>query len=221
MQIAVTENTAAELVERRSSERHVAVMLIAKFSSGPVQSICRIRNISSMGARVEMSIALQIGQRVSLELRSDLQMTGRIMWIKDGNAGVQFDAAIDVAKFLSRSESKIDRIKARAPRYQCFTNVVIVTDGGCFSCNMADIALSGAGLVDIPARAKLRSGHILKIIVDGISAHHATIAWVDDHRAGIKFRHPLRYTDLQEWLLDFASPNMEMGDSISIVRHVH
>lgn len=221
MQIAVTENTVAELVERRSSERHVAVMLIAKFSSGPVQSICRIRNISAMGARIETNLALQIGQRMSLELRSDLQMTGRIMWAKDGNAGVQFDTAIDVAKFLSRSESKIDRIKARAPRYQCFANVVIVTDGGCFSCNMADIALSGAGLVDIPARAKLRSGNILKIIADGISAHHATIAWVDGPRAGIKFRHPLRYTDLQEWLFDFASPAETVDHSLSSVRHVH
>ncbi|MFN0047356.1 MAG: PilZ domain-containing protein [Sphingorhabdus sp.] len=221
MQIAVTENTVAELVERRSSERHVAVMLIAKFSSGAVQSICRIRNISSMGARVETNVALQIGQRMALELRSDLQMSGRIMWVKDGNAGVQFDTAIDVAKFLSRSESKIDRIKARAPRYQCFANIVIVTDGGCFSCNMADIGLSGAGLVDIPARAKLRSGHILKIIADGISAHHATIAWVDGNRAGIKFRHPLRYTDLQEWLLDFASPIPKMDHPISMARHTH
>lgn len=206
MLITATEKSVVDIVERRSSERHVAVMLIAKLSCQNAQTICRIRNISATGARIETNLAVQIGQPMTLELRSDLHMNGKIMWAKNGNAGIQFDTPIDVTRFLLRSESKIDRIKARAPRYDCFANIVIVIDSGCYSCTMLDIGLSGAGLSDIPARAKLRPGHIVKIIADGISSHHASVAWVDGNKAGIKFRHPLKYTDLQEWLIDFANP---------------
>lgn len=210
MLITAKEKPDADLVERRSGERHVAVMLIAKISCQKGQTICRIRNISAMGARIETNLAVQPGQSISLELRSDLHMTGKIMWFNNGNAGIQFDAPIDVARFLHRSESKIDRIKARAPRYDCFANIMIVTDHGCFSCTMPDIGLSGAGISNIPARAKLRTGHIVKIIADGISSHHASVAWVDGNRAGIKFRHPLKYTDLQEWLIDYACPQISL-----------
>jgi len=200
-----------QVVERRASARHIAVMLIAKLSCADTQTICRIRNISSMGARIETNMALKQGALLALELRSDLKMTGRVMWAKDGNAGIQFDAAIDVSRFLMRSESRIDRRKPRPPRYQCAVNVVLVTDGGCFSCSMFDIGLSGAGLCDLPPRTKLRAGHVVKLIADGISSHHATVAWTDGNRAGIKFRHPLKYTELQEWLLDYASPHAPLG----------
>lgn len=208
---AVSAEPDMQVVERRASARHIAVMLIAKLSCADTQTICRIRNISSMGARIETNMALKQGALLALELRSDLKMTGRVMWAKDGNAGVQFDAAIDVPRFLMRSESRIDRRKPRPPRYQCAANVVLVTDGGCFSCSMFDIGLSGAGLCDLPPRTKLRTGHVVKLIADGISSHHATVVWTDGNRAGIKFRHPLKYTELQEWLLDYASPHAPFG----------
>lgn len=208
---AVTAEPTVEMVERRANARHIAVMLIAKLSCAGTQSICRIRNISSMGARIETNLDLQKGERLALELRSDLKMTGQIMWVDGGNAGVQFDEPIDVARYLMRTESRIDRRKPRPPRYQCAANVVLVTDGGCFSCSMFDIGLSGAGLCDLPPRMKLRAGHIVKLIADGISSHHATVAWTEGNRAGIKFRHPLKYTELQEWLLDYASPHAPLG----------
>jgi len=211
LEAAVAVEPDIQVVERRTSARHIAVMLIAKLSCADTQTICRIRNISSMGARIETNLALKKGAILALELRSDLKMTGRVMWANGGHAGVQFDEAIDVARYLMRSESRIDRRKPRPPRYQCAANVVLVTDGGCFSCSMFDIGLSGAGLSDLPPRTKLRPGLVVKLIADGISSHHATVAWADGNRAGIKFRHPLKYTELQEWLLDYASPHAPLG----------
>ena len=192
--------------ERRASARHIAVMLIAKLACADTQNVCRIRNISSTGARLETNMLLQLGQSISLELRSDLRTTGRVIWTKDGNMGVRFDDEIDVARYLMRTESKIDRMKARAPRYQCAAEVILVTDGGCFSCNLFDIGLSGAGLADLSTKAKVRPGSIIKLIADGISSHHANVAWVDGNRAGIKFRHPLKYTELHDWLLEYSTP---------------
>ncbi len=187
-------------VDRRADARHVAVMLIAKLSCGHSQTICRIRNISAMGARIVTLFPLTPGDSIGIELRSDLKMDGKVMWFRDSNSGVQFDVPIDVSRYLLRPESKIDRIKVRAPRYHCIADAIVRSDSGSLSCKITDIGLSGAGLVDLPDKAALRPGYELKLETDGISAHHATVAWIADRRAGLKFRHPLKYTELQDWL---------------------
>lgn len=187
-------------VDRRADARHVAVMLIAKLSCGHSQTICRIRNISAMGARIVTHFPLTLGDTIGIELRSDLKMAGKVMWSCDSNSGVQFDVPIDVSRYLLRPESKIDRIKVRAPRYHCIADAIVRSDSSSLSCKITDIGLSGAGLVDLPDKAALRPGFELKLETDGISAHHATVAWIADHRAGLKFRHPLKYTELQDWL---------------------
>lgn len=186
--------------DRRSGTRHVAVMLIAKLSFGQSQTIGRIRNMSAMGARVETHAVLNPGEAIAIELRSDLKMAGRVIWFRDGNAGVQFDTSIDISRFLVRPENRIDRIKARAPRYHCIADAVVRADSVSFPCKITDIGMSGAGLVDLSVKTAFRPGQILKLETDGISAHNASVAWAADHRAGLKFRHPLKYTELQRWL---------------------
>lgn len=190
------------LADRRSGARHVAVMLIAKLSFGQSHTIGRIRNMSAMGARVETHVVLNPGEAIEIELRSDLKMAGQIMWFSDGNAGVQFDAPIDVSRFLIRPENRVDRIKVRAPRYHCIADAVVRADSASFSCKITDIGMSGAGLVDLPVKTAFKPGQILKLETDGISAHNASVVWAADHRAGVKFRHPLKYTELQQWICE-------------------
>jgi PilZ domain len=200
MQAATIVDLPKAFSERRTSARHVAVILIAKLSMADEQTVCRIRNLSATGALIETTIRLAVGQAVVLELRSDLCMMGRIMWTNDANAGVRFEATIDVSRYLQRPENKIDRIKARAPRYRCWADAVIAFDNGDFRCKVIDIGLSGVRLSKLPDRTSLRQGHLLKFATDGLCPHHASIAWIDGENAGIKFRHPLKYTELQHWL---------------------
>lgn len=204
MQVATTIDVVSEYVERRNADRHVAVMLIAKVTSQGQQSICRIRDISATGLKIETSIDLKVGQVAALELRSDLKMTGHVRWKKGQNVGIQFDAPIDMSRYLLRTESKIDRIKARAPRYSCSAEAMVFTDNGCCACLVSNISLSGAGLRNITIKMKLRPGQTLRFMSDGLSVHHATIAWTDCDRVGLKFRQPIKYTELQEWLDDYS-----------------
>ncbi|MGB5076350.1 MAG: PilZ domain-containing protein [Sphingorhabdus sp.] len=204
MQAAQDQTLETATPERRLGQRHTAVILVAKLSTNSNQSVCRVRNISEMGAKLETRIALEIGQQVDLELRSDLKMSGRIVWVNGGHAGVQFNTAIDVERFLTRPESRIDRIRARAPRYKCAAKALVLSDLGNFACSMSDIALFGACLTNLPNPAMMRDGQVIKLMVEGIPAHHATVAWINGTSAGIKFRHPLRYNDLDEWLCDNA-----------------
>lgn len=228
MQIATKIDLTSEYPERRNADRHVAVMLIAKITSNDQQSICRIRDISTMGVKIETNIDLVPGQAVTLELRSDLKMEGSVRWSKGQNAGIEFDAPIGLSRYLCRSESKIDRIKARAPRYSCSAEAMVFTDHGCCACQVSDLSLSGAGLTNVPARMKLKSGQTLRLMPDGLSAHHATIAWADSDKVGLKFRQPIKYTELQKWLSDYAcsvsvAPALQMANRIAssefTVRH--
>jgi PilZ domain len=160
MQAATFPELSLSVSERRSHARHVAVILIAKLSMATEQSICRIRNLSEMGALIETTVKLSVGQTVSLELRSDLCMTGQIVWADDARAGVRFDAPIDVTRYLVRSEGKIDRVKARAPRYRCSADAIIGVDNRRVPCKVNDIGLSGAKLSNLPHRALIRQGHL-------------------------------------------------------------
>jgi hypothetical protein len=188
------------VLDRRLNQRHVAVILVAKLSTGSINSICRIRNISTSGALLESNLAFPKGQTVTLELRSDLRACGQVMWTKRGQIGVKFQEAIEVARYLLRPENRVDRIRARAPRYQCQAPAGLEFDGHRVACSVYDISLSGAGLGNFPTGLPLRHGLKVKLLVEGISSHHAMVVWNTHKNAGIRFRQPIRYTELQNWL---------------------
>jgi len=206
MQTGLTIDVSDRLAERRHTVRHVAVMLLAKLTSDSDATICRIRNISATGAQIETKAVLIRNQPLALELRSDLKMNGRVAWSDGCLAGVQFETAIDVNRYLTRSESRIDRIKVRAPRFQCHASIFLIADGQCIACHATDISLSGMGLASLPARAILKNDQIVSIIADGLSLHKASVTWSQGDRIGLRFRNPLRYTDLREWLADHSVP---------------
>ena len=200
MQSAMTAEKLESATERRSGARHVAVILIAKLTVGSVHSVCRIRNISISGALLELSHVIAPGQKVLLELRSDLVVSGKIVWTKNGHSGVQFDNHIDVSQYLSRTESRLNRIKVRAPRYRCTADALLEHNGQMFACTLFDIAMSGARLCNLPAELTLKRGHPVKLMRDSMPSRNAIVVWTDKHSAGIKFHQPLKYGQLEDWL---------------------
>lgn len=208
MQIATTSDLEDRCLEKRNSERHVGLMLIAKIESIGMESVCRIRNISATGAQIETNIPLECDQSVALELRSDLKLIGQVRWSNGEYAGLQFDTPIDVTRYLLRPESKIDRIKVRAPRYQCHAEAMVITDMGNFRCLVSDVSLSGACITNLTSKVKLKPSQTVQFSCDGLPIRHACIAWVDGERLGLNFRHPVRHTELQAWLTDYSRPSI-------------
>jgi|GEM_PF-1892894 len=206
MQIAITSDLDDSYLEKRNSERHVGLMLIAKIESMGMESVCRIRNISATGTQIETNIPLKCDQSVALELRSDLKLTGRVRWKNREYAGLQFDTPIDVTRYLLRPESKIDRIKVRAPRYQCHAEAMVIADMGNFRCLVSDVSLSGACVSNLPSKVKLKPGQTVQFSCDGLPVRYACITWADCDRLGLNFRHPVKYTELQAWLTEYSRP---------------
>ena len=66
-----------------------------------------------------MSTASSIpGQRVTVELKTNQPVAGRVVWMREGNAGIQFDVAMDVAELLANPQVLDNGWRPRTPRVE-------------------------------------------------------------------------------------------------------
>lgn len=192
--------------DRRNASRHVAVMLNAKIAVDGVEGLCRIRNISTNGAKLETRLSTEPGQKVAIELRSDLTATGTVRWLSSPYLGIEFDHGLDLEKFLKRPERRIEKIHPRAPRYRCDFPAVIRTGTANRPCRLLDISLSGAKFSGVP---QIRVGEAITMQVKGLPTRQSTIMWVKAQEVGLRFRSGLQYGDLEQWLFDTAGGQVE------------
>ena len=79
------------------SNMFVTAVLYCDGSSAPV----RIRNMSRGGALIECAVIPPEQSPVTLS-RGSLGVSAHVIWRRDNRAGIQFDAAIEVAEWLPR-----------------------------------------------------------------------------------------------------------------------
>lgn len=90
----VKNNRATIIVEARRSER-TDVDLPAAVDAGPAHNIrVIVRNISAHGVMIEVSARLAPGRPLEIDLPRLGKRAAHIAWIRDGRAGVAFDAPL-------------------------------------------------------------------------------------------------------------------------------
>ena len=92
--------------ERRSSERHIKILRVGTVIVDGRRELCLIRNISAGGVMAHVYSQLTPGQHVAIELKTSQPVTGRVVWTRGGNAGIQFDCPVDVAELLADSAGR-------------------------------------------------------------------------------------------------------------------
>lgn len=90
--------TDEELARLRHAARD-SLFLVAqlRIDGGPEAQV-RVRNLSAGGLMAELSEPLEIGTRVSVDVRGVGPTAGRIAWYAEGRAGIAFDYPIDPQK---------------------------------------------------------------------------------------------------------------------------
>ena len=94
------EAVSPTVIERRSANRTRTVFRIARVKSQADEGLARIRNISDTGMRLTVGIAVAKGDDVDIWLSDAVVFRGRVVWIKEGECGVQFVERIDSVEAL-------------------------------------------------------------------------------------------------------------------------
>lgn len=188
---------ATKAAERRAARRHMSVFLLARVTTGQHQALGRVLNLSQTGAKIETRLKLRPGDRLTLEIRSDLKAAGTVRWAGDQSFGVEFDHTVDVSRFLSRQQAKLSRVKPRAPRYVCDAEATVNAETETSIVKVRDVSLSGAGLA---GETQLRPDDEVLVTIFGLKPRRAKVIWANADGVGITFLKPLDFRDLESWL---------------------
>lgn len=188
-------------IERRTGNRHISVFRVGRLVDDGGDQICVIRNISAGGVMIESNRVPSIGSRVVVDLRSDRGLPATVRWVRDREAGVQFDTPIDVAAILREERPSILRMHPRAPRFVRQGRVKVIGTTNTSEGAITNISINGLG-VRTPVRFARDEPVIVSI--DGLGAARAAVRWWENQEMGLKLQTPLSYRLLADWLDDPA-----------------
>jgi hypothetical protein len=187
-----------EYDDRRVGPRHISVLRVGRAVWNGRDQLCVVRNLSVGGLMFECLHPPVIDQRVTIELRSDKQMTGIVRWTRDVAAGVEFDQTVNVGQMLREERSSLLRVRPRAPRFVRRGTVRLIgRESDTVFGDIIDISIGGLSCrTDQP----LRRGEPIVASIDGIGATNAELRWTRGDVAGIRFDKPLSWRAFQLWL---------------------
>ena len=186
-------------VERRADgeQRLVTTLLVGRLIAPGGDGLCRVRNMSAGGARIETPYPLRPGDPVRVELRGDTVLEGHIRWISPGTAGMQFDQTIDTAAVLHGGVSDHEW-HHRMPRAPTACSVVARQSGRIVRAEMLDINPRGARLGEL--RKPFADG-LLLLSIPLLDPVEAVVRWRNEDMVGVQFTRSIAFGALAEWLL--------------------
>ena len=183
--------------ERRSSERERIVLRIGLLTAAARTCFCLVKNISPSGAQVKVYGDATVGSAMTLRIGDEDPLGGRVVWARDGLAGLDFDGTVDL-ELLLRAAQKLAPTKRRSsPRVDAVGQVLLRSGGKIYAAALCDISTSGA---KIRTSKLLQLGPSVAITLPGFPPMKGYVRWADGVHAGLVFDHHLPIELLSEWL---------------------
>jgi len=191
--------------ERRNTERHVTLFRSGKITHRGGDDLCLIRNISSGGAMVHLTMPIEDGAAVSLDLRLEEQLRGKIVWRRDDVVGIAFDRTIDLSRIFG--SDVVHGRRPRAPRLKVPAQGRIQVGADIYRVVTDDVSQSGTRVC---CAAKLKPGTEVRLWLDGLSVAKCVVRWSHGDFVGLSFDMPLSLWQLSRWIREqreaFAVP---------------
>jgi len=181
--------------DRRGQQRYVTVLRVAKLTTPHSEEFCLVRNISAGGMMAHIYSELDVGDPVRAEISSGEPISGRILWRREGVAGIGFDEKVDPASILA-GENRA-RVPQRAPRVGIEVRAKIRVGAHYRSVTLCNISQGGAS-ISPPEPGEL--GEKLILMANGLPPIAGVVRWQDQGHAGIKFDAPLSFELLAKWV---------------------
>ena len=183
--------------ERRSAERLIKILRVGTLVIDGRRELCLVRNISAGGVMVHVYSRVTPGQRVMVELKTRHPVPGRVIWTRDANAGIQFDAAMDVAELLAAPAVLDNGWRPRTPRVEIDRMAILRAGARTWWVDVRDISQSGIKVAtDHPPEPDTE----VVVALEGFRPLAATVRWSKDDCCGIAFNALIPFGELIDWL---------------------
>lgn len=179
---------------RRADERHLTLFRVGSMFIGDRRELCLVKNISAGGALVRAYCTLKENQPLRVELKEGQPVSGTVTWVKGSDAGITFDARVDVLDLLKASG---DGPRPRMPRVEVRC-VAFVREGAIL--HRSQVHNISQGGVSVETANPLTVGGEVTVSLPGLPPQGAVVRWKDETRYGINFNTVLPLAGLVEWL---------------------
>jgi hypothetical protein len=182
-------------VERRSDDRLIPLLKVAKMSSASGERLIRVRNISAGGLMGEIAESPPVGEQVSIELSSQ-KIPSSVTWIREGMIGIKFDQTVDLGELLAGRKPR-HGFRPRPPRLEVDCKASVRLGKTYYTVDVHDISLGGLKVEPIEEYCV---GRDVIVVVESLRPIKGEVRWYSDRRAGIVFKKPLEFEELAEWV---------------------
>lgn len=183
--------------ERRAGERHLRILRVGTLVVDGRRELCLIRDISAGGLMAHVYSPLASGQPLTVELKTSQLVAGRVVWVREGNAGIQFDAAMDIAQLLANPQVLDNGWRPRSPRVEVDRMATLRTGARTNWVHARDLSQSGVKLETDQAPA---CGDEVVVTLEGFRPLHGGVRWSDEGHCGIAFNQLIPFAELIDWL---------------------
>ncbi|BCA58933.1 PilZ domain-containing protein [Sphingomonas sp. HMP6] len=177
--------------------RLTTILLIARLSTESRDDLCRVRNLSSGGMRIETLSPVSMGARASVELKNGATVEGVVVWSKHPEIGLRFDQPVDISELLKPPVRNAAAHLPRSLRLATRCPVIVRRDGHLMSGVLKDISLGGAR---ISLSGTARAGDQVMLGIPGLDSRRATVRWAKSGLVGLAFSEVIAFEELSRWL---------------------
>jgi len=181
--------------ERRSDDRLIPLLKVAKLINDRGEWLMRVRNISAGGLMGELVESPSVGESVSVELSSQ-KIPSSVIWIRDGLVGIKFDQTVDLGELLAGRKPR-HGFRPRPPRLEVDCKASVRVGKIYYTVDVHDISLGGMKVEPIEEYCV---GREVTVVVESLKPIKGEVRWYSDRRAGIVFKKPLEFEELAEWV---------------------
>ena len=183
--------------ERRRQERHITILRVGTLICEGRRELCLIRNISAGGLMAHVYCRLEADQAVTVELKTNQQVEGRVVWLDEANAGIEFETPIDVAELLASPPVLNNGWKARMPRVEVDRLATLRAGSRTYWVQARDISQGGA---KVETDQPLEEGSEVVLTLDGFRPIEGVVRWHSGPYCGVQFNQVVPFGELIAWL---------------------
>ena len=183
--------------DRRVAPRHLTILRVGALVGPEGRELCLIRNISAGGLMAHVYSHHVEGSPVAVELKSNQQIPGSILWVADSNVGIRFDQPIDVEEMLADQAALDNGWRPRPPRVEVDRLATLRCGARLYGVNTRDISQGG---VKVETDQPLEPGSAVVLFPERFRPIHGVVRWCQDGLAGIAFNQVIPFHELMAWL---------------------